>query len=236
MDDHALEQAVSGMAAEHALLGLLALDAGGSGHGYDLARQFDSGSPLGNIIRLEPGMVYHHLKKLDRLGWVTAQADTHVKPARKRVALTAKGEAELGRWMAEPVSHTREIRLEFLVKLFFAMLLDPNLAVRLIGEQKDRCTRLISLISERLASRVAEDDLAFRERRFGDLVLEMRLAQTRTALAWLDRVEDEARAEMAPAGRNREDQASDATEPMATSAATSTSERRNSESPLRESS
>ena len=193
MDDPALEQTVSGMAAEHALLGLLALDAGGPGHGYDLARQFEPGAPLGNVIRIEPGMVYHHIKKLERLGWVTVQADAHVKPARKQVALTAKGEAELGRWMAEPVAHTREIRLEFLVKLYFALLLDSSLAVRLIGEQKERCTRLIALISERLASRVAEDDRTSRERRFGDLVLDMRLAQMRAALAWLDRVEEEAK-------------------------------------------
>jgi PadR family transcriptional regulator AphA len=193
-EDAALEPLPPGMASEHALLGLLALDERGAGHGYDLARQFEPGAPLGNVIRIEPGMVYHHIKKLERLGWVTVETDAPVKPARKLVALTGKGQAELGRWLAEPVAHTREIRLEFLVKLYFALLLDPGLAVRLITEQKERCARLIELISERLAVHVGDDDASLLERRFGDLVLDMRLAQTRTALAWLDRVEEEAKA------------------------------------------
>ena len=60
------------MVAEHAILGLLALSESGTGHGYDLARQFSPEAPLGDVVRLEPGMVYHHLKKLERLGWVSA--------------------------------------------------------------------------------------------------------------------------------------------------------------------
>ena len=56
--------------AEHALLGLLAL-AGGTAHGYELARQFRRGQPLGEVIRLESAMLYKHLKKLARLGWLT---------------------------------------------------------------------------------------------------------------------------------------------------------------------
>ncbi|MDQ2654025.1 MAG: helix-turn-helix transcriptional regulator, partial [Chloroflexota bacterium] len=56
--------------AEHALLGLLSL-AGGTAHGYELARQFRRDQPLGEVIRLEPAMLYKHLKKLARLGWLT---------------------------------------------------------------------------------------------------------------------------------------------------------------------
>lgn len=197
------EQPHSGMPAEHALLGLLALSEGGSGHGYDLARQFGSIAPLGNVIRLEPGMVYHHLKKLERLGWVAPLAGEAGRPARRPIALTGAGRTELDRWLAEPVAHTREIRLEFLVKLYFALLLDQHIALRLVDEQREICLRIIDSLST--GRRPApEGDAGSRERRFGDLVLEMRLAQTEAALSWLDRVSREAGQAISKSGNTAE--------------------------------
>ncbi len=185
------EQFHSGMPAEHALLGLLALSNDGTGHGYELARQFGPDAPLGNVIRIEPGMVYHHLKKLERLGWVESVPGAAGRPARRPIALSEAGRIEFNRWLAEPVAHTREIRLDFLVKLYFALLLDPRVAVRLVNEQREICQRIIESLSERRKAGHG-DDPPSPAHRFGDLVLEMRLAQTEAALAWLDRVGPEA--------------------------------------------
>jgi len=189
VDDDSADSAAPGMAAEHAMLGLLALSESGMGHGYELARQFSPQAPLGNVVRLEPGMVYHHLKKLERLGWVSAvpEADPG-RPARRLFALSSSGRAELGRWLSEPVAHTREIRLDFLVKLYLALQLDPALAVRLVDEQRDQCARLVESFANRQQRVRGEDDRDPVTARFGDMVLDMRLAQTRAALAWLDRV------------------------------------------------
>ncbi len=188
-DDDSGDSVVPGMAAEHAILGLLALSESGIGHGYDLARQFSPEAPLGNVVRLEPGMVYHHLKKLERLGWVTAvpEADPG-RPARRLFAISSSGRAALDRWLAEPVARTREIRLDFLVKLYLALLLDPALAVRLVDEQQDLSARLVESLSNRLRSVQDEENEDAPTARFGEMVLDMRLAQTRAALAWLDRV------------------------------------------------
>ena len=176
------------MPAEHAILGLLAVSDTGSGHGYDLARQFSPDAPLGNVLRLEPGMVYHHLKKLERLGWVSVvPSEAPGRPARRLFALTSSGRAELVRWLSEPVAHTREIRLDFLVKLYLALLLDPTLAVRLVSEQRERCSVLVNTLTDRLR-RVGDAKSDKSSTRFGVMVLDMRLAQTRAALAWLDRV------------------------------------------------
>lgn len=192
-DDGSGDSVVPGMAAEHAILGLLALSKSGTGHGYDLARQFSPEAPLGNVVRLEPGMVYHHLKKLERLGWVSAVPDSAPgRPARRLFALSSSGRAELGRWLSEPVARTREIRLDFLVKLYLALLLDPGLAVRLVDEQRDLCARLVESLANRLRGEQVEEDQDPVTARFGDMVLDMRLAQTRAALAWLDRVGREA--------------------------------------------
>ena len=173
--------------AEHALLGLLAL-AGGTAHGYDLARQFRRDQPLGEVIRLEPAMLYKHLKKLARLGWLTMTTEDQApRPPRQICHLTGSGDAELRRWLGEPVARTREIRLEFLVKLYFAMHLAPDLALRLVGEQHVVMLQLANSLAEQRAALQAPagvapgDDLFFQ-----DLVLDLRLRQTRAAAEWLE--------------------------------------------------
>ncbi len=140
-----------GMPAEHALLALLDQRDDGASHGYELARQFDEGQPLGNIIRLEAGMIYHHLKKLERLGWVSSSSVKGERTARRTVQLTERGREELRLWLTAPVAHTREIRLEFLVKLYFALQIDAAHASRLVSEQRQACLRFREVL-------LAEDD------------------------------------------------------------------------------
>ena len=184
--DHAADQRE--LPAEHALLGLLSL-AGGTAHGYDLARQFRRDQPLGEVIRLEPAMLYKHLKKLARLGWLTMTTEDQApRPPRQICHLTHSGEAELSRWLAEPVARTREIRLEFLVKLYFATHLDLVLAQRLVSEQRAVVMQLAESLAEQRASLQTPvdaqpgDDLFFQ-----DLVLDLRLRQTHAAAEWLER-------------------------------------------------
>jgi hypothetical protein len=102
--------------------------------------------------------------------------------------MSSSGRAELRRWLTEPVARTREIRLDFLVKLYLALLLDPALAVRLVDEQRQLCARLVESLSSRLRRAQVGEKQAADAANFGDMVLDMRLAQTRAALAWLDRV------------------------------------------------
>lgn len=165
--------------AEHAILGLLYFEQTG-GHGYDLARHFGDDQPLGDVLKLEPGMLYHHLKKLARTGWVTVDIEPQgTRPPRQVYTLTEDGRDELLRWLREPVQHTREIRLEFLVKLYFARLLDPTLAVELIRGQLDKSREMEAGLEARLAPSDSSDD------DFGRQVLNLRLLQTRAAIAWL---------------------------------------------------
>jgi DNA-binding PadR family transcriptional regulator len=186
--------------AAHAVLGLLLLadqesTAGatgaeaGAGYGYDLARHFGAGQPLAEIIHLEPGMLYHHLKRLDRAGWVEGWLEPQgSRPPRQVYRITAAGREELRRWLAEPVARTREIRLEFLVKLYFARRLDPGLAVRLVAEQRARLGQLEASLAEQVSALATEPDRTG-DRAFTRLVLDLRLAQTSAAIAWLEQVE-----------------------------------------------
>ena len=179
--------------AAHAVLGLLGVFDGGegAGHGYDLARHFAPGQPLAEVLRLEPGMLYHYLKKLAGAGWVTATVEPQgTRPPRQVYRITDGGRTELRRWLSEPVARTREVRLEFLLKLFFARRLDPTLEARLVAEQRAMLARLETSLAAQLTGVAAVDhDQAPDDAAFRRLVLELRLAQTRAALAWLNKAE-----------------------------------------------
>lgn len=172
--------------AEHALLGLLSLSSG-TAHGYHLARQFRRDQPLGEVIRLESAMLYKHLKKLARLGWITMTTEDQApRPPRQICHLTSTGTEELHRWLAEPVARTREIRLEFLVKLYFAMHLAPDLALHLATEQQTVMEQLAdSLAEQRAALHVPSDASPGDDLFFQDLVLDLRQRQTHAAAEWL---------------------------------------------------
>ena len=164
------------MAIEHAVLGLLSIE---PRHGYELAKEFSPETVMGDIVHLESGMLYAHLKKLERRGWVGSELEhQEARPARKVFSLTADGLAELRRWLSEPVDKTREIRLEFLLKLYLAFQTEPARVAQLVREQRALCEQFI----ESLEAQIGEEEDEFRL-----LVLEMRLAQNRALAQWLER-------------------------------------------------
>ncbi len=131
-------------------------------------------------------MLYHHLKKLAGAGWVEATVEALPgRPPRRLYALTAAGRAELDRWLREPVTHTREIRLEFLLKLFFVRELAPSQTGPLVDGQQAVLERLVASLRGQLDRADREDRPSADYQR---LVLELRLAQTEAAVAWLERV------------------------------------------------
>src|SRR5690606_12948011 len=121
------------------------------------------------------------LKKLQAEGWVSSRLEAQEsRPPRRIFSITEAGQAELNRWLSEPVSRTRDIRLDFLLKLYTAQEHNPGLAEQLIRDQRAVCERFIESLREQMAAE--EDD-------FRRLVLEMRLAQNAALLSWLRRAE-----------------------------------------------
>lgn len=169
------------MAVENALLGLLRRE---PRHGYDLAREFAHDTPLGEVVHLEMSMLYALLKKLERDGLVRSVTQLQgSRPPRKVFELTDAGSQALDGWLAEPVVRTRDLRLEFLLKLFIARDTDPELARALIASQYDVCERHVGSLREQVAD---EPD------NFRRLVLEMRMAQNIALLEWLAKARAEA--------------------------------------------
>lgn len=172
-------------AAEYTLLGLIAqAPAAREGvHGYDLNRQLGEGA-LAEIIRLEPGMLYHYLKKLERLGLIATTVEQQTtRPDRHLHVLTDEGRSRFDAWLAAPVQATRELRLEFLLKLWFARRLDAGRAETLVRDQLTVVARLIASLREQLGG----IDGATDDGRFARTVIELRLAQNEAARAWLER-------------------------------------------------
>ena len=122
---------------EYALLGLL-WDA--PRHGYELHRTFAADQELGTICRLEQSQLYAFLKKLEHLGYLEGYLEPQEgRPPRRVFRLTEAGRQVLRRWLETPVPRPREVRLQFLLKLYFARQFGADLVLNLITRQIEVC-------------------------------------------------------------------------------------------------
>ena len=169
--------------AEYALLGLLR---DGPAHGYRLAAAFQPRGWLGQILRLKMSLMYAYLHKLERQGWVAARGVSEdVGRPRRDFAITPEGKTAFDRWVAEPVGATREVRLDFMVKLAFAIERDPGLAASLVARQvQEAGARLEGLRAQLAALDATERDSMV------SLVLSHRACLTEATLTWLAEVRD----------------------------------------------
>lgn len=194
---------------EYAVLGLLVEQ---PRHGYALVRQFAPGTELRQVVRLEMSQLYAVLKKLETLDLITAQdggpgGETSATPratsaatnlpeashdavaggsarTRRVYAPTAAGRAAFEAWLAEPVDRPRDLRLMFLLKLFFALRRTPDDVAALL----DRQARSFAAFHDALARQLADPApraAGGRSGLYGMLVLRARLRQTEAAQAWL---------------------------------------------------
>ena len=168
--------------AEYAILGLLKTR---SMHGYEMFQQFESGA-LGQIVHLEMSQMYAFLKKLERLEYIEPQLKTQgARPPRKIFHLTPTGNTLFLDWLRQPVEKPRDIRILFLIKLYFARRFLATRTVELIELQIQACQRFLEHLQARqqVVVDVSEeaDDAAFLEQ----VVLPSRISQTCSLLAWL---------------------------------------------------
>lgn len=159
-------------ALELVLLGLLQQPM----HAYEMWQHFAPTAPLGLIWHLKQSHLYALLGRLEDLGYVSATvAVAGARPPRRILRLTAAGGAALDGWLATPVAHGRDIRQEFLAKLYFAAQRDPVAARRLIAAQEAATRAWQAEVQRQIAAASP----------FGRLVLDYRLGQLTATLAWL---------------------------------------------------
>lgn len=101
---------------EWAVLGVLAQKAR---HGYDIAAALQPGTPIGDVWRLTRQLVYRALERLEALG-LAERGRTEpgiAGPPRTVFSATRRGRGRLDTWLVTPVTHIRDIRNAFLLKL-----------------------------------------------------------------------------------------------------------------------
>ena len=101
---------------EYAVLGVLAE---GPNHGFALAKELTPRAELGRIYTVSRPLIYRALDRLVGAGLAEAMhiEESEAGPNRTVLRITRRGRAHLRRWLEQPVTHVRDIRIEFLLKL-----------------------------------------------------------------------------------------------------------------------
>ena len=170
--------------AEYAILGLLERR---PMHGYEMFQQFQSGT-LGQIVHLEMSQMYAFLKKLERMAYIEAELEAQgARPPRKIFHLTPEGRATFHAWLNTPVERPREIRLLFIIKLYFAQSLMPDKMPHLIDLEVAACQKFLGHLEAQRLPATSSGDSAFLDH----VVLRSRIHQTRALLDWLRELQAE---------------------------------------------
>lgn len=116
---------------EYALMGTLM---SGPMHGYEILRFFDN--ELGSTWHISTSQLYVLLKKLEKEGLLHSSVELQeTRPSKRIFSLTPEGERAFLGWLRSPTEHARDLRIEFLTKLFFMEKLSIGGGSELIDAQ-----------------------------------------------------------------------------------------------------
>ena len=156
---------------EHAVLCLLALR---PMHGYDMIC-FLGDEGLDVVCPVEQSTLYTYLRNVENRGLVTwTEERVGLRPPRKTFALTPTGEALVHDWLRRPVERMREVRLEFLLKLFFLDLMDREALRIVLGRQIAVCEEYLVQVRAKLSPSP-----------FSRLVAQSKSSAAEATLGWL---------------------------------------------------
>ena len=165
------------LTTEHAVLGFLYQE---PMHGYELHRRISDKAELGRVWRIRQNKLYALLNRLEQEGYVTTEIERQTnRPARKVFHLTGAGRNTFRTWLRNPVQQGRKLRLEFLVKLYFACQLGPEEALALTERQRLACRTWLD-------EEQTQTEQSKRARDYHWLVHQFRIGQLEAMIDWLD--------------------------------------------------
>ena len=170
------------LTVEYALLGFLRE---GPLHGYAIYRQISDSDKIGLVWQLKRSQLYALLARLEDEGHLTTVLEPQdARPPRKVFELTESGLHAFLDWVQSPVLHGREVRLTFLVKLYFAQREGPEVAAGLIEQQRKICHG----ICERngWATHRGRSHAARSSQPYKWLVHQFRIGQIEAIMTWLN--------------------------------------------------
>lgn len=184
-------------AAEYAVLGLVYQQ---PGHGYRIAQELAAGRGLGLICPLRLSNVYFLLGNLEQAGLIeVAHCQDDVYPPKTVFQVTAAGRRAFQSWIRQPLTRLRQVRLDFLLKVYFLRQQGVERIPGLLDEQIEFCQRYVS--EWKALAQSTETDS------FDCLAMQSRVAAAQGTLDWLieyrQRLSTEASQCHRPAGARR---------------------------------
>lgn len=184
-------------AAEYAILGLVYRQ---PGHGYQIAQELAPNRGLGLICPLRLSNVYFLLGNLEQSGLIeVARRQDDVYPPKTVFQVTAAGRRAFQSWIRQPLTRLRQVRLDFLLKVYFLRQHGVERILGLLDEQIEFCQRYVSKWKALVQS--TEPDS------FDCLAMQSRVAAAQGTLDWLteyrQRLSGEASQSHRPAGARR---------------------------------
>jgi PadR family transcriptional regulator AphA len=160
---------------EHALLGFVRQR---PTHAYEIHQMLQQSENLGMVWHLKQSQLYALLARLEDAGYIASTTEPQgSRPPRKILRLTGEGRAAFEEWVAAPVEHGRDFRLEFLAKLFFARQQGSETVARLIEAQRRACAKWLDDLHAMAAHSTPHS--------YDWLVLQFRAGQIRAVIDWL---------------------------------------------------
>src|SRR5919106_245529 len=93
-------------------------------HGYEIAQHFKPEEDLGQVTPADMSTIYTFLKDLQEHGLIRGRRETvGARPPRTVFSPTEEAEPLFLDWVRRPVARIREVRSDFLLKLYFAQRL-----------------------------------------------------------------------------------------------------------------
>jgi len=147
----------------------------GAKHGYDIAEYLEG--VLGSTWSIGTSQLYSLLKRLEREGLVRSTVmPQKSRPSKRVFFITRRGREAFKAWLHRPTEHVRDMRVEFLAKLFFISKFSPGSGKELVDVQ----VQVLEETKRRIASaRRKEEDP------YAKLVCGFKLATVNAWLKWL---------------------------------------------------
>ena len=148
-------------------------------HGYEIHQHLAGLAGLGLVWQVKQSHLYALLDKLEGDGYIAGRQQAQdARPPRRIFRLTNAGREAFRDWLSRPVSHGRELRLEFMAKLFFARREGPEWVSGLIARQHEECAEWRAKLLAQAAASPGADSFEW-------LVFQFRIRQVQSMLDWL---------------------------------------------------
>ncbi len=148
-------------------------------HGYDMYKIISDNDGFGAIYTIKIGRLYSILNKLEEGGYVESKLNASgARPPKKMYSITENGKKTFNNWLRNPVKHGREIRINLLIKLYFAEKYQFFCADEIVNGQIDECKKWLDGI-------INSDHPQENENNFLLLVNEFRISQINAYINWL---------------------------------------------------